>query len=257
VKPKWSQQFSIRSQFYDREQVRDRCRFLYRELNYPTAALVNPAQLAWGLRKACLELGVRLYEHSAVTKLVEENSHVIASTPHGQVRASRLALGTNAFPPLLKRLKHYIVPVYDYALVTEPLTPAQRESIGWYRREGISDASRLFHYTRTTADGAPGAAMAIIGITDLAHIWKTITIHSHDWWNTSSRPFLSWKGSALPMPGVERSIRVRASVYFGGQHTAVERLMHWDIPVLVWVPHVLAHVLFWISLMIAKRNVRN
>jgi glycine/D-amino acid oxidase-like deaminating enzyme len=37
--------------------------------------------------------------------------------------------------------------------VTEPLTPAQRDSIGWYGREGLSDASRQFHYTRTTADG--------------------------------------------------------------------------------------------------------
>jgi hypothetical protein len=45
------------------------------------------------------------------------------------------------------------VPVYDYVLMTEPLTPAQRESIGWHGREGISDASRQFHYTRTTADG--------------------------------------------------------------------------------------------------------
>jgi glycine/D-amino acid oxidase-like deaminating enzyme len=43
--------------------------------------------------------------------------------------------------------------VYDYVLVTEPLTPAQRESIGWQGREGLSDASRQFHYTRTTADG--------------------------------------------------------------------------------------------------------
>jgi glycine/D-amino acid oxidase-like deaminating enzyme len=78
---------------------------------------------------------------------------VIAYTQHGKVRASRVALATNAFPPLLKGLKNYVVPVYDYVLVTEPLTAAQRESIGWQGREGISDASRLFHYTRTTADG--------------------------------------------------------------------------------------------------------
>ena len=38
------------------------------------------------------------------------------------VRAARVALATNAFPPLLKRLSYYVVPVYDYALVTEPLT---------------------------------------------------------------------------------------------------------------------------------------
>lgn len=151
-----SGRYNIRSEFYDHERVQEivKSPLFIVGLNFPDhAALVNPAQLAWGLRKACLELGVRLYEHSPVTELIEENNHVVAYTQYGQVRALRVGLATNAFPPLLKSLTHYIVPVYDYALVTEPLTPAQRASIGWYGREGISDASRLFHYTRTTADG--------------------------------------------------------------------------------------------------------
>ena len=148
--------YNIRSEFYDGERVQELVKspLFIAGLNHPDhAALVNPAQLAWGLRKACLDLGVQLYENSAVIRMDEEDKHVIARTAHGSVRASRVALATNAFPPLLKRLSHYIVPVYDYALVTEPLTPAQRESIGWHGREGLSDASRLFHYTRTTADG--------------------------------------------------------------------------------------------------------
>jgi glycine/D-amino acid oxidase-like deaminating enzyme len=151
-----SARYNIKSEFYDRERLREivKSPFFIAGLNFPDhAALVNPVQLAWGLRKACLDFGVRLYEHAAVTKLIEENNHVIAYTQHGQVRASHVALATNAFPPLLKRLSYYVVPVYDYALVTEQLTPAQRESIGWYGREGISDVSRLFHYSRTTADG--------------------------------------------------------------------------------------------------------
>jgi len=148
--------FNIQPEFYDRDRVQEvvKSPLFIAGLNYPNhSALVNPAQLAWGLRRACLDLGVQLYEHSAVTKLSEENNHVIASTTHGWVRAARVALATNAFPPLLKHLSYYVVPVYDYVLVTEPLTAGQRESIGWYGREGISDASRQFHYTRTTADG--------------------------------------------------------------------------------------------------------
>ena len=151
-----SARYQIRSEFYDRERVRDivNSPFFIAGLNYPDhAALVNPAQLAWGLRKACLDLGVQLYEQSPVTKLDEERNRVTAHTKHGSVSAPRVALATNAFPPLLKRLSHYVVPVYDYVLVTEPLTPAQRESIGWHGREGLSDASRQFHYTRTTDDG--------------------------------------------------------------------------------------------------------
>jgi glycine/D-amino acid oxidase-like deaminating enzyme len=151
-----SAQYGIRSEFYDQQRVQEivKSPFFFAGLNYPDhAALVNPAQLAWGLRQACLDLGVQLYEHSLVTSLEEEGSRVLALTNHGRVRASRVALGTNAFPPLLKRLSYYVVPVYDYVLVTEPLTSAQRESVGWHRREGLSDACRQFHYTRTTADG--------------------------------------------------------------------------------------------------------
>jgi glycine/D-amino acid oxidase-like deaminating enzyme len=153
---KISARYHIKSEFYDRDGVQEivKSPFFIAGLNHHNySALVNPAHLAWGLRKACLDLGVQIYEYSAVTKLVEENNHIIASTSHGCVRASRVALVTNAFPPLLKRLAYYVVPVYDYVLVTEPLTPMQRESIGWFGREGISDASRQFHYTRTTADG--------------------------------------------------------------------------------------------------------
>jgi glycine/D-amino acid oxidase-like deaminating enzyme len=45
------------------------------------------------------------------------------------------------------------VPVYDYALMSEPLSAAQRAAIGWEGREGISDRTNRFHYYRTTRDG--------------------------------------------------------------------------------------------------------
>jgi glycine/D-amino acid oxidase-like deaminating enzyme len=115
--------------------------------------MLNPARLAWGLRKACLNLGVRLYEHTPATQIVEEGNVICVQTPQAQIRAARVALATNAFPPLLKRLSYYVVPVYDYVLVTEPLSAAQREEIRWHNRQGISDAGNQFHYYRTTADG--------------------------------------------------------------------------------------------------------
>ena len=51
-----------------------------------------------------------------------------------------------------RRLSSQFVPVYDYVLVSEPLTPDQRASIGWRRRQGMSDANNQFHYFRLTAD---------------------------------------------------------------------------------------------------------
>lgn len=119
----------------------------------PSVAMVNPARLAWGLRQACLQVGVRLFENTPVTRLEFDGQLVKAHTPHGSVRSGRVALATNAHPPLLKRLSYYIVPVYDYALMTEPLSASQRASIGWEGRQGVGDSGNQFHYYRTTADG--------------------------------------------------------------------------------------------------------
>lgn len=116
-------------------------------------AMVNPAQMAWGLRAAALRRGVRLYEQTPVLSMRAERTGIRLHTPQGNVLAARVALATNAFPPLLKRLSLYIVPVYDYVLVTEPLSAAQWQAVGWHGREGVGDSGNQFHYYRRTADG--------------------------------------------------------------------------------------------------------
>ena len=120
--------------------------------------LVNPARLAWGLRDACLALGVRIYEQTRATEFGD--SHGVGVTVRteseageGAVTAARVVLATNAFPPLLRRLSHYVVPVYDYVLMTEPLTESQWDSIGWAGRQGLSNMGNQFHYYRPTDDG--------------------------------------------------------------------------------------------------------
>jgi glycine/D-amino acid oxidase-like deaminating enzyme len=150
-----AKQHNVPFQYLDRDQLSSivKSPIFLGGIQRPDTAIINPAQLAWGLRKACLNLGVRLYENTPVTKLIEEKNLVIAQTPHGQIRAQRVALATNAFPPLLKRISYYVVPVYDYVLMTEPLTSSQRDSIGWHGREGLSDGNNQFHYFRTTTDG--------------------------------------------------------------------------------------------------------
>ena len=115
-------------------------------------AMVDPARLAWGLRRVCLETGVRLYENSPVSGLTPEADAVRVTTHEGQVRTRRVALATNAYPPLLHRLRHYVVPVWDYALMTEPLGAEQWASIGWDGHEGLSDAGNQFHYYRRAGD---------------------------------------------------------------------------------------------------------
>ena len=42
--------------------------------------------------------------------------------------------------------------MYDYVLMTEPLSADQLASIGWSGREGIADLANQFHYYRLSAD---------------------------------------------------------------------------------------------------------
>jgi glycine/D-amino acid oxidase-like deaminating enzyme len=120
-------------------------------------AMVDPARLAWGLRRVALELGVRLHEGTRGVSLDDQGAGLAVGTESdagpGSVTARRVALATNAFPPLLRRLRHYLVPVYDYAVMTEPLPDTTWKQLGWAGREGIGDSGNQFHYTRRTDDG--------------------------------------------------------------------------------------------------------
>ncbi|SCL19636.1 Glycine/D-amino acid oxidase [Micromonospora rhizosphaerae] len=146
----------------DRDEVRaevDSPTYLGGMWDRDRVAMLDPARLAWGLRRACLALGVRIHEHTRVTGLGRDGGSLRALTvggpgeAPGSVRARQVALATNAFPPLLRRLRAWLVPVYDYALMTEPLSPSQRDAVGWRNRQGLADTGNQFHYYRITADG--------------------------------------------------------------------------------------------------------
>ena len=148
-------------EFLDRDQVRelvDSPLYLGAILDRAGAAMVDPARLAWGLRDACLSLGVRIHEGTRAVDFGDTSGAGVevrteSDGDAGVVTAARVALATNAFPPLLRRLSHLVVPVYDYVVVTEPLSAAQWDAIGWQGRQGIGDAGNQFHYYRRTDDG--------------------------------------------------------------------------------------------------------
>lgn len=138
------------------DEVRDRVdspTYLGGVLDRDGVAMLDPAGLARGLRDTCLRLGVRLHENTPVESMRRQGAAVSMGTPYGEAHTGRVVLATNAFPPLLRRLRSYVVPVWDYALVTEPLSEQQRGAIGWADRHGMADAGNLFHYYRLTDDG--------------------------------------------------------------------------------------------------------
>lgn len=117
-----------------------------------SVALVDPARLAWGLAAAAEAAGVRIAELTPATALENDGEGIRVRAERGEVRADRVAVATSAFRPLVRRIRLHVVPVYDYVLVTEPLSAAQLDSVGWRHRQGVSDLGNQFHYYRLTAD---------------------------------------------------------------------------------------------------------
>ncbi len=113
---------------------------------------LDPALLCWGLARAAATLGVRTYEDSPVTGLERSGAGVQVRTPHGTVQTHRVVLATNAYPPLLRRLRGWVLPVLDHVLVTEPLSAPQRAALGWEEEQGLTDPGNRFHYYRVTPD---------------------------------------------------------------------------------------------------------
>jgi glycine/D-amino acid oxidase-like deaminating enzyme len=149
---------------------------------HDTCAMLDPARLARGLRQACLDAGVRIFEHSPVRSIRSDGAGLKLTTADGQLRAGQVALATGAYPPLLRRIGHYFVPVYDYVLVTRPLTAAELASVGWRHRQGAADSGNQFHYFRLTADnrilwGGYDAVYFAGGTVGRGHDQRPVTFH--------------------------------------------------------------------------------
>lgn len=141
--------------FYDRDELAE----IVRSPTYKAAlwdsrevAMVHPAKLCWELLRVIRELGVEVYEGTKVTDVSDQRFTVRVRTERATITANRVALATNVFPSLLKRVSLHTVPVYDYALMTEPLSEDQLAAIGWEGRQGIGDCANRFHYYRLSAD---------------------------------------------------------------------------------------------------------
>ncbi len=110
----------------------------------PGGGIINPVKLVDKLRR-----GLRLFERSPVTSLAGD----VVRTAAGEVRARKIVLATNAYSHLLlPKLRRHFIPLYDYILVSEPLTSAQHAAIGWRNRQGVTDGRTFFNYYRLTAD---------------------------------------------------------------------------------------------------------
>lgn len=116
----------------------------------PTAATVQPALLARGLRRVALESGVRIFEHTPMQSW-EEDRGVRVRTPSGSVRSDKLVLATNAWMVREPQVARMLVVVTSDMVVTRPI-PEILDRTGPRDGLAVSDSRMLVNYYRTTRD---------------------------------------------------------------------------------------------------------
>src|SRR5690606_30816263 len=115
---------------------------------------LHPLNLALGEAAAAAALGVRLFEHSAVTR-IEHGAQVTVHTAQGQVRAHTLVLACNAYlNDLEPTIGGKVLPAGSYIIASEPLG-AERAQALIPRNMALCDQSGTMDYYRLSADHRP------------------------------------------------------------------------------------------------------
>jgi len=116
---------------------------------------LHPLKYCLGLARAAAGLGVRLFEHSAVTAM-DPGERVTLRTARGQVRARQVLLAGNVYLPefaplLAPELAARIMPVGTYIACTEAIDPARLRAL-IPSRSAVCDTNFVLDYFRPTAD---------------------------------------------------------------------------------------------------------
>jgi glycine/D-amino acid oxidase-like deaminating enzyme len=122
-------------------------------LHAPTGATVHPGRLVRGLARTVERLGATIFEKTAVTD-IREGEDAALVTAAGEVRA-RIAVvaAGEAYLSELPAFRRTLLPMSSMIVLTEPLTRAQWESVGWRGGESLSSLVHTKNYLTRTADG--------------------------------------------------------------------------------------------------------
>jgi putative aminophosphonate oxidoreductase len=117
----------------------------------PTAATVQPALLARGLRRVVMEKGIRLYENTPMRRLNRSHPPVVV-TPRGKITADKVVIAMNAWATMFPELRRSVVVLSSDIIATDAF-PERLNASGWDDGMAISDSRTLVNYYRTTPDG--------------------------------------------------------------------------------------------------------
>jgi gamma-glutamylputrescine oxidase len=117
----------------------------------PRSGHLHPLKYVLGLARAAVDAGVRIYENTEVTALVQ-GAGVTLKTASGEVRAAQVLLAGNVYlQGVAPALESRIMPVGTYIVCSEPLDAALADSL-IPTRSAVCDTDFVLDYYRTTND---------------------------------------------------------------------------------------------------------
>ena len=152
------------------------------------SAILNPFKHVRELARLAREAGAGIHENTPVTNVTRSGGNIVVSTPNGTVTCQKLVIAVNAWSGFisgLPRIRSRQTAVWTSQVVTQPLSDAQWDEIGWQDRQSIEDNRQLIHYFRRTRCGritmgggdarlAKGAAMDRMDVTGT---WESLERH--------------------------------------------------------------------------------
>lgn len=115
----------------------------------PHCARVHPAKYTRGLAEVVERLGVRIFEGTTATAVEPHR----ALTERGTVTARFIVEALEGYTLSLRGKARKLLPMNSSMVITEPLTDAQREAVGWSGGELVGDVAHSFTYMHRTQDG--------------------------------------------------------------------------------------------------------
>jgi glycine/D-amino acid oxidase-like deaminating enzyme len=96
--------------------------------------------------------GVEFHERTPALELERGDGRPRVVTPSGKVTAGQVVVATNAYQHTFKPFRGKVLPIWSYAMVTEPLSDEQLARVDWPGREGFEDKRNYITIGRLTAD---------------------------------------------------------------------------------------------------------
>ena len=111
-------------------------------------ATVQPERLVRALRRAALDDGVVLHEHTRADHIAPG----VVTTSRGRVRADAIVVAMNAAASGWRPVRRRVTNFGSYVVLTERV-PQLVDELGWKDGLAVVDARMFLHYFRTTNDG--------------------------------------------------------------------------------------------------------